>query len=68
MAATEIGENLTFEPDQLETCVIPLLRVIWPQGIQFWHYFCIMTSFWPQKLIFFNKDHEEFLMANLLLK
>ena len=26
--SAEIGENLTFEPDHLEICVIPLLRVI----------------------------------------
>ena len=36
------------QPDHLETCVIPLLRVIWLQGFQFWPYFCVMTSFWPQ--------------------
>ena len=43
-------ENVAFEPDHIETCVIPLLRVIWPQGFQFWHYFYVMTSFWPIKL------------------
>ena len=48
--SAEIGENLTFEPDHLEICVIPLLRVISPQWFQFWHYFCVMTSFWPTKL------------------
>ena len=37
--SAEIGESLTFEPDHLETCVIPLLRVIWPQWFQFWHCF-----------------------------
>ena len=46
--SVENGENLSFEPDHLETYVIPLLRVIWLQGIQFWHYFCVTTSFWPQ--------------------
>ena len=48
--SAEIGENLTFEPDYLETCVIPLLRVIWLQWFQFWYYFCVMTSFWPYKV------------------
>ncbi len=54
--SAEIGENLTFEPDHLETCVIPLLRVIWPQGLQFWHYFCVMISFWPQKYRWLPSD------------
>ena len=32
--STQIGEKLTFEPDHLETCVIPLLVVIQPQEFQ----------------------------------
>ena len=39
--SAEIGENLTFEPDHLQTCVITLLRVIWLQGFQLYHYFFI---------------------------
>ena len=56
MAAEIGGENVAFEPNHLETCVIPLLRVIWPPGFQFWHCFCVMTSFWPQKIRWLPSD------------